>query len=688
MGDRFLGCIHRSEVWWRSAPWRLALTATPPLIGVVLIVGLSSAPVAALTPAAGGHPEVITCTDSWNTASSGLWTTAGNWSTGVVPTSSDNVCITTNGTYTVTIEGAASAATITLGGSMGTQAVIIEGTRAVDSSLMLSATGSSVGKHGALTLSSKNSAHSGYTLIGGGPSITITNAGTFQTSGGKTSPDYLRVDLADASTGKTEINGVTSEDGSGGATTLTNNGKFSVGSTGSLALTNASSFTQSGGTFTNSGTFSVNTGTFTQNGGADSGNPVSLTNATLTDSVASGTYSFDLFGSDSLGGTIPHGQTVDVIGNKIYDSTATLDANLINNGTLELHAGAAGAGFADLSGPFDTVTNTGTFKTEGGGNNPNYLRTNVVNNSGGTVDIDGVTNEDGSGGATTLTNNGTFSVGALKGSLAVSNASSFIQSGGTFTNGGTLSQNTGTFTQSGGVDSGAPVSVINVALIDSAASGTFSFDLYGSDSLSGTIPSGQTVDVIGNKSFKSVVDLATDLTNDGTLQLDAQAASGSGGVQLVGQNQTVTNAGTLETEGGTTGADYLRTNVTNDIGGTVDIDGVTNEDGGGGATTFTNNGTLSVGDGDGLTLSNGSAFSQTSTGTFAPTVDASTGAFGITGGADSVVGTLDVTTAGIPTLGSTYDVIHSASSLVGTFTTLVGSYAVSYSATAVTVKAA
>ena len=335
---------------------------------------------------------------------SGLWTTAANWSAGIAPTSSDNVCITLGGTYTVTIEGTASAATVTLGGTAGTQSVSIEGAaRAVDSSLTLSATGSSIGKHGALKLTSKSSTHSGYALIGGGPNVTVTNAGTFQTSGGTISPNYLRVNLTNARTGKTEINGVTSEDGSDGATTLTNDGTFSVGTIGSLALTNGSSFTQSGGTFTNQGTFSQNTGTFTQSGGADSGHHVLVINANLNDSVASGNYTFDLFGSDTLAGTIPRGQTVDVIGNGTYSSTATLAADLTNDGTLELNAGTTpGSGFADLAGPSYAVTNAGSFKTAGGVNNPNYLRTSVTNTSDGTVDIDGVTNEDGSGGATTF----------------------------------------------------------------------------------------------------------------------------------------------------------------------------------------------------------------------------------------------------------------------------------------------
>ena len=73
------------------------------------MLGLSGPSVAALTPAAGVHPEVTTCTDTWKAAVSGLWTTAANWSTGIVPTSSDNVCITLGGSYTVTIEGTATA---------------------------------------------------------------------------------------------------------------------------------------------------------------------------------------------------------------------------------------------------------------------------------------------------------------------------------------------------------------------------------------------------------------------------------------------------------------------------------------------------------------------------------------------------------------------------------------------------
>lgn len=140
MGHQFRSSLHCCQMRRASRPWRLAMAALPPLIGAFLMLGLSGPSVAALTPAAGVHPEVTTCTDTWKAAVSGLWTTAANWSTGIVPTSSDNVCITLGGSYTVTIEGTATAATVTVGGTAGTQLVSIEGAaRAVDSSLTLSA---------------------------------------------------------------------------------------------------------------------------------------------------------------------------------------------------------------------------------------------------------------------------------------------------------------------------------------------------------------------------------------------------------------------------------------------------------------------------------------------------------------------------------------------------------------------
>ena len=46
--------------------------------------------------------------------------------------------------------------------------------------------------------------------------------------------------------------------------------------------------------------------------------------------------------------------------------------------------------------------------------------------------------------------------------------------------------------------------------------------------LGGTIPSGQTVDIFGNPTYNSNMTLVVNLTNDGTLELDAEAVAGSG----------------------------------------------------------------------------------------------------------------------------------------------------------------
>ena len=104
MAARFLTSVHRSGGSGTSVPRKLAAVAAPGLLGVVLGVGLLGAPVGALPTKAIGDSGG-SCSDSWKDPVSGLWSTAADWSTGVVPTSTDNVCIKVAGTYKVTIDG-------------------------------------------------------------------------------------------------------------------------------------------------------------------------------------------------------------------------------------------------------------------------------------------------------------------------------------------------------------------------------------------------------------------------------------------------------------------------------------------------------------------------------------------------------------------------------------------------------
>jgi hypothetical protein len=405
-----------------------------------------------------------------------------------------------------------------------------------------------------------------------------------------------------------------------------------------------------------------------------------------------GTYKVTISGT-ALAGTIKLGgssgkQTLLISGSpsasSILELSTATGSQITKQGVLEVDAkNSSGSGSADLYGPSVTIVNAGTFETKGGKINPDYLRASLTNSSGATTKIDGITDDDADGGVTTLTDEGTFSVGSA-GILSLTGGSKFTHSGGTLTNDGTLSVTSGTFTQSGGTDSGNAISVISATLSDSAGAATF--DLYGTVTLSGTIPSGQTVDAIGNPSYSTTIEPGANWTNDGTFELDSETVSGSGSTDLYAPSDTLTNDGTFETEGGTINPNYLRTSLTNASGGTTKIDGITNDDADGGVTTLTNKGTLSVGSADGITLSGGSLFTQDSSGTFSPTVNASTGVFGITGGVDTLAGTLDITTVGSPAVNNTYNVINNATSVTGTFSTVDGTYSVTYTTTDVTAK--
>jgi hypothetical protein len=80
-------------------------------------------------PWAGGIARAVpTCDTSW-LGGDGLWSDAAKWSGGIPSDSDaarDQVCITANGTYTVTVKGNRSAAELTLGGGTGVQTLQIE----------------------------------------------------------------------------------------------------------------------------------------------------------------------------------------------------------------------------------------------------------------------------------------------------------------------------------------------------------------------------------------------------------------------------------------------------------------------------------------------------------------------------------------------------------------------------------
>ena len=76
------------------------------------------------SPAGAARASSAACTTSWASATSGLWNDATKWSAGV-PDAADDACITVDGDYTVTLEGAGSAHSLTLGATTGTQTLLV-----------------------------------------------------------------------------------------------------------------------------------------------------------------------------------------------------------------------------------------------------------------------------------------------------------------------------------------------------------------------------------------------------------------------------------------------------------------------------------------------------------------------------------------------------------------------------------
>jgi hypothetical protein len=405
---------------------------------------------------------------------------------------------------------------------------------------------------------------------------------------------------------------------------------------------------------------------------------------------APGKYTVDLTAPDGtsintleLGGGATGTQTLEVSGSS-NDGLLSLGAasTVSRNGVLAL--APTSTGYAQISGASSlTVGSGGVLSTVAGnsGSQPAYISVPVTNHAGGTVTI---------GAASTLqesdtltTNAGTLTV-ASGADLALANSSSFTNTG-SLAVAGTLSDDNGTFTESGGAETGNPVTFTGgeSTLADSAGTGAFSFVTDGT--LTGTIPSGQTVTVSG-ASTSVVVSLNSAVTDDGVLAL---APTSAGYAQINGGSNnenllTVGSGGVLSTVAGGAGSQsaYINSTVTNQAGGTITIgaaESYQDDD-----NLITNNGTLQVVNGGELTLTNGSIL--TNTGTLGVTVNGTSGTGGISGpGVTLEVGsTLAATTVGSPAVGTEF--IPITGPVVGTFSAFsFGShaYAVTYPSSAV-----
>lgn len=439
------------------------------------------------------------CTDTWygpggsaTTATSGTWGTPGNWSNGAVPTTSDAVCITVPGTYTVTVGyyqttgnvispvTVSEAGSLTLGAASGTQTLDVSGQSGQNSSdetvnlIALDVSGTAtINPTGTLVLDA-TSAGNGLTPAGGGAMLeggTFNNSGTIvsQVEDSSYSNSIDVSNLTNEASGNVQINsGALTESQTGSYPwQATNDGSLTIASSASLTQTtgfaSTGAFTNDGAVTNNGSITATNNGgttTWTQTGGSVSGNAVVLENGdVLADSAGSGSFLLN-YESGTLTGTIPAGQTVTVegepfnSGGETYNSTTALlnGATLVNDGTLVLDAQGSGTSSGGAATIADgTLQNNGQLVAEV--RDPSWAvhdQAGLTNAHAGTVTVTGGAFDQDAQNGTAATNDGVVTVGP--------GVTWLLEEGSSFTNesDGTLSPEIASASSIGGFEMISP----------------------------------------------------------------------------------------------------------------------------------------------------------------------------------------------------------------------------------------
>lgn len=306
------------------------------------------------------------------------------------------------------------------------------------------------------------------------------------------------------------------------------------------------------------------------------------------------------------------------------------------------------------------VTNNGTIRTKSGTVGAAYVRVSITNSAAGTVQLDGKTFVGGPGFTKrSITNHGLLLVASD--SVVFHDSALTSLPGSTLHAPGRLTLLHSMFTQAGGSLTGNAVVLRDGSTLDdSAGSGSFTLEPGSAPNiLKGTVPSGQTVTVLGTAEGDAVASLDdSSIVNNGTLQLDSSAATRA--VTITGG--TIVNNGTLAVRQGMGGPRRLWVEVSNS--GTLDVAATTLINAN---TRFVNSGLLTLGDDVDLPFSNNGGFTNTASGTLAVTVNTATGVSTVRDMTNAFLdGTLEVRTIGPPLIGASFTPIV-ADTLTGTF---------------------
>ena len=348
---------------------------------------------AAVSPAVVALPA---CTHHWAAGASGSWFTAGNWNPASVPGSGSTTCIDAPGTYTVTLDPPNDATPVDVdglsigGGASGAQTLLVKGVAAIVNVTI----GVDVRSNGVFSIEGFN----GVVLTAGA----VSNAGTLQTLGvcGGCGNATIRADLSNAGTLKVAGNGLVLDKSNGA---YLNSGTIDI--TGDLTIpasTGNPTFTQESGSIgstavnTNGAMLNMLAGTFTYNGGdvqSTSRGILTLENVDVVFGPSpAGAATINMLPSatgNTFTGDIGPTQTLRMptVGGfpTMASRTITLVGDVTNAGTIEIQP-VPSTNFPILAGT-GTLTNTGTLKVQGTGNDSSRVALNLANR--GTMTFDG-----------------------------------------------------------------------------------------------------------------------------------------------------------------------------------------------------------------------------------------------------------------------------------------------------------
>ncbi len=367
-------------------------------------------------------------TKSWNNAAGGNWSVTTNWSPNGVPAATDDAVITLAGTYTVTLNVSSQVASLTVGGSSGTQ------TLSMSANTLTLDGASTINSFGALT-------ENGGTIAGAG---NLTIGGPFSWGGG-----------AQTGTGTTTVNGTL---------TITGGGNHDISSSRIFNTNATTNWSSTGAVRVGSGAIINNAGTWDSQNNHTMSNPFGGTatfnnSGTFKKSAGTGntTIASSLSAFHNTGSVLAQAGTLILQPNGTHTGSFNGSGGTVQfaTGTHDLNAGSSLAGTIQLA--------SGTLNT----NIPFTVVT--FNQSGGTLQ-----------GATTFTTTGlyTWTGGAMAGAgitnanggMAISGIGKEIRGGRTLNN-----PSTTTYAGSGalGVEAGSVIN--NSGLWDSQSDYQFTF---------------------------------------------------------------------------------------------------------------------------------------------------------------------------------------------------------------------